>query len=66
MWYIIIYENKQKVRLLNMPIPKYDLPRYKLTENDRMDNVICQLHKMGYKFVAKTHRLAYGMKATFL
>ena len=21
---------------------------------------------LGYKFVAKTHRLAYGMKATFL
>lgn len=32
-----------------MPIPKYDLPRYKLTENDRMDNVMRQLCKMGYK-----------------
>ena len=48
MWYIIIYESKQKVRLLNMPIPKYDLPRYKLTENDRMDNVTRQLYKLGY------------------
>lgn len=32
-----------------MPIPKYDLPRYKLTESDRMDIVIRQLCKMGYK-----------------
>ena len=32
-----------------MPIPRLNMPRYKLTENDRMDNVICQLHKMGYK-----------------
>lgn len=32
-----------------MPIPKYDLPRYKLTENDRMDIVMRQLCKMGYK-----------------
>lgn len=31
-----------------MPIPKYDLPEYELTENDRMDNVIRQLYKLGY------------------
>ena len=34
MWYIIIYENKQKVRLLNMPIPKYNLPEYKPDETE--------------------------------
>lgn len=31
-----------------MPIPKYDLPRYKLTESDRMSNVMRQLYKIGY------------------
>ncbi len=31
-----------------MPIPKYDLPEYELTENDRMSNVMRQLYKIGY------------------
>ncbi len=48
MWYIIIYENKQKVRLLNMPAPRLNIPEYELTENDRMSNVMRQLYKIGY------------------
>lgn len=52
MWYIIIYEskyNKQKVRLLNMPIPKYDLPEYKSDENElKADIIVRKLSKMGY------------------
>lgn len=41
--------NKQKAGLLNMPIPRLNMPKYKLTENDRMDIVMRQLCKMGYK-----------------
>lgn len=49
MWYIIIYENKQKVRLLNMPIPKYDLPEYKPDETElKADIIVRKLSKMGY------------------
>lgn len=32
-----------------MPIPRLNMPKYKLTESDRMDIVIRQLCKMGYK-----------------
>lgn len=32
-----------------MSIPRLNIPKYKLTENDRMDIVIRQLCKMGYK-----------------
>lgn len=32
-----------------MPIPRLNMPKYKLTENDRMDIVMRQLCKMGYK-----------------
>lgn len=52
MWYIIIYEskyNKQKAGLLNMPIPKYDLPEYKSDENElKADIIVRKLSKMGY------------------
>ena len=39
-----------------------------LTDEER--NIVlsdweCEDYPMGYKFVAKTHRLAYGMKATY-
>lgn len=49
-----------------MPIPKYNLPEYKPDENElKADIIIRKLSKMGYKLVAKTHRLACGMKATY-
>ena len=31
-----------------MPAPRLNMPKYKLTENDRMDNVMRQLYKLGY------------------
>lgn len=31
-----------------MPAPRLNMPKYKLTENDRMDNVMRQLYKIGY------------------
>lgn len=32
-----------------MPAPRLNIPEYELTENDRMDIVMRQLCKMGYK-----------------
>lgn len=49
MWYIIIYESEQKARLLNMPIPRLNMPKHKLTEDGKMLNVISKLCLMGYE-----------------
>lgn len=31
-----------------MPVPRLNMPKYKITENDRMSNVMRQLREMGY------------------
>ena len=44
-----IYESKQKAGLLNMPIPRLNMPKHKLTEDGKMLNVISKLCLMGYE-----------------
>lgn len=46
---VSIYDNKQKARLLNMPIPRLNMPKHKLTEDGKMLNVISKLCLMGYE-----------------
>lgn len=31
-----------------MPIPRLNMPRYKITKSDKMCNIMCELRRLGY------------------
>lgn len=38
----------QKEGLLNMPVPRVNMPKYKKTERSKMMDIVVQLYRMGY------------------